>query len=422
MVDRFGRAHNKGLQPLELGGLNRALVLQLVRRYQPISRADISRRSGLSGGTTTRIVAELLRQKLLVEDGTQRSTGGRPGTSLRLNQNALFAVGIDLRRWGTRMTAGTIAGNIIQSEIIPRPADPYKALELIAAHVEEYRRSYAERQLEGVGISARGLVNPETGVIELGQDPTWLKVPVRDWLHERLQVPVFVENVVRAAAFAEYAFGGPEIRDSRCLLFVTVEEGVGFGVVLEGKVYYGPRMVAGEFGQMVIADSPGPERHDRPGCLEMLTSYEALCSRYQALVNVPPRAAVGDYATRVRRICLLAMEGDEPARQAVLETARYLGIGISNAIWGLDADAVIVDGPLTEAWPLVAAAIRDQFPDGNQFVNFRNLILRPSALRGDAAAIGAIMLPFASLFSSGIRSRARGRRVNSMAMVKELTK
>ena len=84
------------------------------------------------------------------------------------------------------------------------------------------------------------------------------------------------------------------------------------------------------------------------------------------------------------------MEGDPAARAALNESARYLGLGIFNAVWALDADAIVIDGTMTEAWPLVSAAIREQFPEGPQFLNFRNLVLRPSALGGEASLIGAI--------------------------------
>ena len=80
-------------------------------------------------------------------------------------------------------------------------------------------------------------------------------------------------------------YGDPEIHRSHCLLFVAVDDGVGIGIVLDGKVYHGPRMAAGEFGQMVIAATDGPERSDRPGCLERLVANPAVCERYNALTG-----------------------------------------------------------------------------------------------------------------------------------------
>jgi predicted NBD/HSP70 family sugar kinase len=133
----------------------------------------------------------------------------------------------------------------------------------------------------------------------------------------------------------------------------------------------------------------------------MLTANDAICERYRALGGGRGRSSLGDAADLVNSICHLAVEGDATARQAVVETARYLGIGIANAVWTLDADAVVINSSLTEAWPLVSAAIHDQFPEGPQFLNFRNLVLRPSALAGEAAILGATTLPFAPVFASG---------------------
>jgi predicted NBD/HSP70 family sugar kinase len=406
------KIQKKALHHSELAGINRAVVLGLVRQYQPIARVEITRRSGLSPGTTSRIVSELLRQNLVLEHGVQNSTGGRPATHLRLSQSAPLAIGIDLHTEHTRFAVGTIGGSILQSEIVPTRSRPLKMLEMVVDWVAGYRRTHPGVHLEGIGVSARGLINSEAGIIEIGHDPTWQNVPLKAWLEERLQLPVFIENSVRAAAFAEYVFSGPEIRQSRCLLFVEVGEGVGFGIVLDGKVYHGPRWAAGEFGQMVIVDSGDVERHDRSGCLEKLTANLAVCQRYRSLSGAQDKGTHPDSAHQVRQICHLALEGDVAATRALTETCRYLGIGIANVVWGLDADAVIVDGPLTLAWPLVGPALQDLFPNGRLFSNFRNLVLRPSALCGDASVIGASMLPFASLFSSGWRARLAVRQVN----------
>jgi predicted NBD/HSP70 family sugar kinase len=415
-MQRAVRQRRGSLRPPELGGINRGLVLRLLRQYEPISRVEIAHRSGLSEGTTSRIIAQLLEEKLVVEDGAQASRRGRPPTRLHLNREFPLAVGVDVHRWDTRFCVGTPSGRILESRSVRTPASPRKALEMISDWVASYRRRNPSRCLDGIGISARGLLNPETGVIELGQDPSWIGVPVKEWLEERLKLPVFLENSVRAAAAAEHTFGGPEVRDSRCLLFVEAEEGVGFGIVLDGRVFHGPRMAAGEFGQMVIADCPGPERHARPGCLEQLTCYGALCERYRRMAALQshgePRPAGPDSGFQVRRICRQAVAGDEPARRAVLETCRYLGIGIANVVWGLDADVVILSGAITDAWPLVAPALRDQFPGGQEFSTFRNLILSPSVLGGKAAVIGAIMLPFDGLFSCGQRVSSDRKTVN----------
>lgn len=388
----------RALRVAHVRAANRAAVLRLLRRHHPLSRVELARRTGLSEAAVSRIIAELMEEGLLVELGGERSTGGRPGIRLQLNETRFRAIGVEIQNWETRVSLGTVSGRILNSERFRTPSSPEKTLDRIAASIERLAEASPET-LTGVGISARGLVNSKTGVAEVGNDPAWVHVAVRDYLAKRIASSIFVENNVRAAALAEYVCGSPEVQGSHCLLFVKVDEGVGMGMVLDGRLYHGPRMAAGEIGQMVIAAQSGPERHNRPGCLEMLASDPVTCERYAGLAELKSRPGSNNSSEQVRQICHLAMEGDAAARQAVAETATYLGIGIANVVWALDADAVVLDGALIEAWPLVSAAIREQFPEGPQFLNFRNLTLRPSALGGEASMIGAITLPFTPLFS-----------------------
>ncbi len=379
---------------------NRAAVLQLLRRLKSVSRAEIARRTGLSEAAVSRIVAELMAEDLIAERGGAEATGGRPGIRLQLNESRFRTVGVDIQNWETRVSLGTGTGRVLETVRFRTPSNPNKTLRTIAEQVEALTANLASGQEVAIGISTRGIVNSETGVMELGSHPAWVRVAMKDSLTERLRRPVFVENNVRAAAVAEYQYGSLEIQGTRCLLLVKVDEGVGMGIVLDGKLYHGPRMAAGEFGQMVIAYAPGPERHDRPGCVEMLASDTATCARYRHLTGGRCRSGAGSVTDQVRRVCQLAMEGDPAAREAVTETATYLGVGIANAVWALDAEAVVINGSLTEAWPLVSTAIRDQFPTGRQFLNFRSLLLRPSSLGGEASILGALALPFLNVFSS----------------------
>ncbi len=385
--------------------LNRALVLRLLRRHRRLSRVEIARRSGLSEASVSRIVGELAERGLVSEGGPSRSTGGRPAVHLELDDAHYRSIGVDIHDWETRLAQATLRGRLIEAEHFRTPADPYKVLQSIAGRVTALRRRMRDYRLEGIGVSVRGLVNSRDGIVERGNNPAWSKIPIRAFLEERLKLPVFVENNVRAAAFAEYHYGDPDVLDAHCLLLVKVDEGIGISMVVEGELYYGQHMAAGEFGQMVIADVGSPARHDRPGCLEKLASDIATCERYRQLDGARRCPARGDVSAAVRRICHLALAGDHAAKRTLQETARYLGIGIANVVWGLDPDAVIIDGAITEAWSLVAPIIADQFPDGREFVNFRNLILRPSALGGQASIRGAAALPFQSLFAAAEHAR-----------------
>jgi predicted NBD/HSP70 family sugar kinase len=394
------------LRPPQVRGVNRAAVLQLLRHNEHMSRADLARQSGLSEGTVSRIMTGLIADALVLEDGEENSTGGRPGRRLQLDPRRV-AFGADIQNWETRVAVSTMRGRIVESRCFRTPATAEETLDLIAEAFSEYRRKIGAQRAAGLGVCARGIVNSEAGVIVLGSRADWTNVQVRKILEARVGEPVYVENNVRAAALAEYNYGSPEVCGARCFVFVKVDEGVGMGILIEGRLHAGPRMAAGEFGQMVIAMAPGRERLDRPGCLERLASDLILCDRYAALSGERRSASSGDTSARVRRIVQAAVDGDEAARESLRKTARCLGVGISNVFWGLDADVVVIDGAVTGAWHLIEPVIREQLPDENGLAGIQ-VLLRPSALGGEAALIGAATLPFTTVFATGESRRAAG--------------
>jgi predicted NBD/HSP70 family sugar kinase len=386
------------LRPPEVRGANRAAVLLLLQRADYLSRADVARQSGLSEGAISRIVTGLIEDGLVREDGAENSTGGRPGKRLALEPTRVV-FGAEIQNWETRCAVSNMRGRIVATRRFRTPVSAEQTLERVAAEFNVFRKQYGENRIPGIGVCARGIVNRETGVLLLGNRPDWRNVPIRHVLESTLRETVIVENNVRAAAIAEYTYGPSEIIGRRCFVFVKIDEGVGMGVLFDGKLYHGPHMAAGEFGQMVISNSQSDTRFDRPGCMEELVSNPAICNRYAAANGGKRQPSAGDTWARVRRIAELSNAGDASARQALEESARYLGIGISNVVWGLDADAVVIDAAITEAWGLIEPVLWKQLPDDTELWGSRNLLLRPSALGGDAALIGAATLPLSLVFA-----------------------
>ena len=390
----------------QVRGANRTAVLSLLQQSDYLSRADVARQSGLSEGAISRIITGLITDGLVCEDGEENSTGGRPGRRLALDPRRV-TFGAEIQNWETRCAVSTMHGRIVETRRFRTPTSAEQTLEQVAAEFLAFRKGLGPDRLPGIGICARGIVNSESGVLILGSRPDWRHIPIREFLESRLHEPVIVENNVRAAALAEYTYGPSEIAGRRCFVFVKIDEGVGMGVVFEGKLYHGPHMAAGEFGQMVIEISPSEERHDRPGCMERLVSNPAICNRYSVFSGARRQSNAGDTSARVRRIAGWAAGGDAQARQTLDETSRYLGIGISNLVWGLDADTVVIDAAITEAWGLVEPVLRRQLPDNRELWGSRNLVVRPSAFGGEAALIGAATLPLSMIFAKSSPAEPR---------------
>lgn len=387
------------LRPAEVRSLNTGTVLNLLRRYERMSRAELARNSGLTEGTISRIVSQLVAQSLVVESGVENSTGGRPATRLHLSDTPI-AIGVEIRRWDTRFAVASLRGTLLETELHRTPPGIDAVISSTAENVRRIVSRYQRKRVLGIGVTARGIVDSSTGVVELGSAPGWVKIPLRARLESELGLSVFVDNDVRAATAAEYHYTNAGELAPNCLLYVSVNEGVGVGLMLDGEIYTGPSMSAGEFGQMVIADQGSTERHDRPGCLESLVSNTAICDRY-ATVRNRRSSAPGDSASRVRKLCQLAENGDPDATQVLQETARYLGLGISNMVWGLDPEVLVINSALNRIWPVVLEQINHQLPLPPEWPAARILSIKPSELGDDAVLIGAATLAFAPLFHTG---------------------
>ncbi len=386
------------LRPPEIRGANRAAVLSLLQHNDYLSRADVARQSGLSEGAISRIVTDLLHEGLVREDGAENSTGGRPGRRLALDQRRMV-FGAEIQNWETRCAISTLRGRIVHTHRFRTPSSATETMNCIADSFRDFSKELGRDRLPGIGICARGIVNSEAGLLVHGSRADWHHVPVRTYLEARLKEPVKLENNVRAAALAEYTYGLTDVVSRRCFLFVKVDEGVGMGILFDGHLYAGPHMAAGEFGQMVIEAVPGKERHDRPGCLESLIANPVVCRLYAELSGNKRQASSGDTSARVRRIAELAAAHDPVASKIIAGVSRSLGIGISNMVWALDADAIVVDAAITEAWREVEPILRQQLPDEREIPGKHHRLIRPSVFGGDAALIGAATLPLATVFS-----------------------
>jgi len=250
----------------------------------------------------------------------------------------------------------------------------------------DFRDRFGTDRIMGAGLCTNGVIDHEAGILVRGASRDWINVPVRQILEARLQEPIFLTSDVRAAALAEYNYGWRGVHGSHCFFYVTVNEDVKMGIILDGKVYHTPRMAAGRLGKMAMTSSSAPEGHDQPHDLDMFISNSALCERYASLVGEQGASDSRDSASRVSQIARLARKGDTHARQVVEDSGRYLGLAVANVAWAVDPEVIVIDGPITDAWHLLEPPLLSQLQ------SFRGLLVVSSALKSQAPLIGAAML------------------------------
>lgn len=386
----------------------RAILLLLLWRDH-ISRAKIAELTGLSTTTVTNLITELLEQGIVIEDGIEQTDNqrgvGRPRVTLRLVPNARFGVGIHIGVGSVVVTLTDLFARPLATSVleypIERPAE--EVLDEIQQLVEQViAQSGAERRrIVGVGVGASGLVDSQTGVNVLAPNLGWHNVPIRDRLSAALQLPVFVDNNVRAMALAEAMFSaGSEVH---VLAFVYARIGVGAGFVLDGHLFRGGTG-AGEIGHVTImADRGEPCRCGNTGCLETLVSETSII---RSAHTIAARAPDGILAAHLRRTdkppieCIFdaARQGDTATQAMLDECATYMGIGLANLVNTLSPELIVLGGIFAQGQDLLFPVVKETLRQ-RAFANLGEQVrLQPPAFGQNAGVIGAAALALNAFF------------------------
>lgn len=363
-------------------------MLNYVREREPISRAAIARETALQRSTISEIIEVLTGEGLVEEIGEGESTGGRRPTLLRLRTGGAVAIGVNITPTYTTIATSDLAGVVLQQSAFPTDPVPERTMNKA---IEVIRKFSDQSSIEGVGISIPGLVNPEAGNVVFVPYFKWRDLPIADTISKATGLPVTIDNDANAVALAELWFGRPEVREARDFIFVLVADGIGTGIIFDGQVYRGERGAAGEFGHMIVgSNAPVPCSCGNDDCWEAFASERAAKARYQRLGGVSSR----DFGSLIDR----SLAGERNAKSALTETARYLGIGISNLIVGFSPEVVVVGGAITRAWPLIESALTQKIERSVRRGLPSARILR-STLNGDPTLMGALSLVLTSKFS-----------------------
>ena len=338
-----------------LRDINRQIVLNHVRERGPISRAEIARTTAMQRSTVSDIIDALIIDGTIEEIGKGESTGGRCPQLLRLHAGWAAAIGIDISPTRTSVATADIAGHILDLTEFPTDADFEKTISRAIDCAVEFARKGRDR-IEGIGVSMPGLVDPDRGTALYIPYFNWRNLNVAERISAATGLRVSIDNDANAAALAELWFGQPEVRDARDFILVFVHEGLGAGIVFDRQVYRGAGGAAGEFGHMIIGrQAPTACSCGSFDCWEAFASGGAAVTRYMQLTGKNNDLSRLSFRQLIDR----AITGEVPAQKALLETARNLSIGISNLIVGLSPEMIVIGGPITRAWPLVAEVFRE---------------------------------------------------------------
>ncbi len=327
--------------------INRRIVLNLIRSRQPISRADLARSSGLQRSTISAIVDELIKEGWVVEGSMGRLPRGRRPIYLKLN-TARAIIGIDIRPTRTILATADINAHFDSQEVLPTPPDPNQALRQLARRLRHLIRSRPGFSFEGIGISLPGRIDSKTQRLCFAPNLRWRNIDLKTPLSRATGLEVELENAANACALAEVWFGpNDNVRD---LVVVTVSEGIGTGLFVNGQLVQGPNGMAGEFGHTTL-EAGGPTCGcGNRGCWETLASNRAAVRYYGQAGESSPEPTYEELLT-------LADQGNVKAARALETQAAWLGRGLRMLATGIAPAAVVIVGEITRAWNRFAPLI-----------------------------------------------------------------
>ncbi len=382
-----------------LRNVNRALILNLIREKQPISRSRIAQFTGMNKSTVSNIVAELLAEGLIFEEKSYDPKIGRNPIHLRLQlgRHLVGAINFDVPE--SYVAVADLDGSILQTS--PVPSLNRRPEALAAACMEELLKICSARNipaLRGVGISIAGVSDPENLTVYYAPRLGWERVDIGAILRKLCRQDCFfiTHNDAKAAALAELWFGDKR-RNLAHFVYVYIGDGVGAGIVVNKQLLSGAHHAAGEFGHMTIMEHGELCSCGKHGCWEAYASNPATVRRYLA----GRKENLGE-ASQVSfaEILRASRSGDRHAAAVLKQTGYYIGLGVANILKAIDPEVVVIGGEITEAFDLILPEIRSVVRRHSFFGLESRIRIVPSSLKvKPPQLLGAATLAIRELFS-----------------------
>ena len=366
-----------------------------------MSRADLTRLTGLNRSTVGALTTDLAQAGLVRESAPVGRGVGRPSIVVAPNSDGVFALAFDLRVERTVAAVVGLGGVVLTRQEVRHsrrhtaPAEVLCEVERLASELVA-EAPYGAVCL-GIGMAVPGVVRHTDGLVRFAPNMGWVDVPIASLLHELLatSLPIFVGNDADLGAISEHVRG--VARGASNVVFLSGEVGVGGGIILGGLPMMGAGGYGGEVGHMVVNPSGRSCRCGRRGCWETEIGEDA--------VLIALGGGRRDDVDALLAPLVLRATDDAPELRRV---ARWLGLGLANLVNIFNPEVVVFGGLLRKILPLVEAHLREHF-DTALVAPREQVRLALPGLGRDSALLGAAESVFAPLLADPLGNLGRTR-------------
>jgi glucokinase-like ROK family protein len=388
--------------------INLSLVMHVLRRRAPISRASLSQAIGLNKSTVSDLVSALLERQFVRELGVKSSGIGRPGTLLTLNPRAGFIVSCEIGVDFIEVLVTDFAPEVIWQ--VQKPISPDIDQAICLRDVIDLLHQAVARGTSmgftplGVAVGVPGIVEQATGTLLFAPNLRWSNVPLKQLLEQQaFGVPVFVDNEANMAALGEHYFGAAQGFDE--VLYISVGGGLGGGMIRDGQLCRGVSGGAAEFGHMTMDPEGELCNCGNRGCWETLVSQRALFRFVgELLAQGLPSLLVERTEGRLDRLSVpmvvdAAQVGDSVAIQSLSKLGRWLGIGIASLLNALNPDLVVFGGILSLAADVLLPIVGEEIQKRALRINCETVRVVRAAHGSDACVRGGVAMVYQSVLA-----------------------
>lgn len=337
---------------------SRRILLREIAKGGRIPRIDLAQRTGISRATVTTITADLLRDGLIREVPPEEGTAaarGRPRVDLKIDGTAHLVAGAKVSGASISCVLMDFEGTQLADHEAPLPPGRHSAQQLaenvsdaVAALAGKIGRTTAD--ISGVGVGLAGTIDATAGAVHWSPSLSERNVDFAGILTDVMGVPTYLDNDANLVAMAEKTFGLG--RDHSDFIVVTIEAGVGMGIVLGGEIYRGTRGCGAEFGHTKVQLEGALCRCGQRGCLE------AYVADYALLREAGTALGTGSAAPdQIKQLLDAARDGDAAAASVVSRAGRMFAMGLANIVNVFDPELIILAGEQMQFDYLYADAV-----------------------------------------------------------------
>ncbi|MBP8944502.1 MAG: ROK family transcriptional regulator [Paludibacteraceae bacterium] len=390
----------KLIDEIELGSKNALLKINILQYYinnGENSLADLAKEMNLSIPTVSKLVNELIEEGYVIDFGKQETNGGRRPSIYGLNPDSGYFVGVDLKRFRINLALINFKGEMVDSKLsIPfNYENTQESFDTVCKIIDDFvnQLSIPKSKILSVGVNISGRVNTQTGMSYSYY--FFQEEPLTEIFQQRLGLHVTIDNDSRAMAYGEFMKG--DVKSEKNVLFVNVSWGLGLGIIVDGKLYYGKSGFSGEFGHISAFDNEVLCHCGKKGCLETQASGSYIYRKFIEKVKegnssiLAGRIKKGESITQ-EDILEAALNEDMLAIELVEEVGYTLGKHIAGLINLFNPELVIIGGVVAMTGDYLLLPIKSAVKKYSLNLVNKDTTIKLSKLGDLAGVIGACML------------------------------